>query len=250
MHPVLFQIGSFQVTSFFALATLAFILASFLAARRARKAGLLPGQIWTLGAAALFSMVAGSRLGYVAIHTAYYRKHLGEILRIDSGGLALAGGLGLICVVIPLLLRWYKQPILSTIDRMIPPLVLAQAVIRIGCFLEGCCYGRLTNLPWGIVYPIETVRRHPTQLYEAFFLSALYVLLLRFERPPLDRRRLPGTNLLWYCLVYGLFRFAIGFLRVNGSPSLLGLKLSQWIGLPIGLAALFFLIRLRCTRSS
>lgn len=245
MHPVLFRLGPLTVTSFFVFSAAAFGVAAFLAARRALQAGLLPGQIRVLGAAALFSMVLGSRLGYLAIHWTYYRRHPEEILRIDSGGLAMAGGLLITCVVVPILLRRYRKPVLSTVDRMIPPLALGQAIVRIGCFLEGCCYGRLTHLPWGLAYPLETARRHPTQLYEAFLLFSLYRFLLRMERRP----RWAQTNLLWYLCVYGLFRAGADFLRVDPGPDLWGLKLSQWLALPLGLLGAFGLIR-RCTRSS
>lgn len=248
MHPVLVQWGVCRLTGFFALAVFAAAVAAFLAARRGRQAGLQPKQIVVLEAAALFSMVAGSRLGYVLIHAGYYRIHLGGIFRIDSGGLALAGGFLLTCLTVPLLLRRFGRPVLADIDWMIPPLVLGQAIMKVGCFLQGCCYGRLTRLPWGITYPSEAVRRHPTQLLESAALFLLFFLLLRLER----NQRWAGTNLLWYGFLYGSYRFAADFLRADSVPLAAGLKLSQWMALPLVLLCGVLLIRhrRRCTRSS
>lgn len=241
MHPILLRCGPVTMSSFFAMAVAAFCVAAFLAARRARQAGLQPGQIRILGAAALFSMVVGSRLGYVAIHAAYYGKHPGEILRIDSGGLALFGGLALAFVVIVLFLRRQDQPVLPTIDRMIPPMVLGQAVIRLGCFLQGCCYGRITTLPWGISYPDETVRRHPTQLYEMAALLGIFAVMMWTERK--GQGRTP-PHLLTYGLLYGAFRLGTDFLRVGPTVFLIALPLAAVCGL--------LLLRrwISCTRSS
>lgn len=245
MNPTLIQWGSCRVTSFFVMTIVAFCAAAFLAARRARQAGLRPRQIGVLGAVTLFSMVVGSRLGYMAVYAGYYREHLSSIWKINSDGLSLAGGFLAVCLTVPFLLRRYQKPVWATIDRMILPLVLGQMIIRVGCFLQGCCYGRLTRLPWGVQYPLEAVHRHPTQLYEVSLLLFLSIFLLRIERRP----RWAGTQLLWYSAFYGLFRAATDFLRVDASPVIGGLKISQWIGLPIGLFAAALLLR-RCTRSS
>lgn len=247
MHPILFRWGSFTVSSFFVMAVIAFVAATFLAVRRARALGLTESQMTVLGAAAALSVTIGARVGYLLIHAGYYRQHPAAILRIDQGGLMLAGGLLAALLTIAVLLRFYRKPVFSTIDRMMPPLVLGQAIARIGCLLQGCCYGRLTRLPWGLAYPTETVRRHPTQLLESAALFLLFFLLLQLERS----KRWAGTNLLWYGFLYGSYRFAADFFRADSVPLAAGLKLSQWMALPLALlcGALLIRHRRRCTPS-
>lgn len=248
MHPVLFRWGTVVVTGFFVFAVLAFAAAAFLAVRRARAADLSGPQLGVLGAATLLSFVGGARLSYLLIYWDYYRRHSSEVFRIQEGGLTFVGGLLAAFLAVSVLLRFYRKPVFPTINRMIPPLVLAQAIARIGCFLQGCCYGDLTGRSWGVVYPSETVRRHPVQLYESGALFLLFFLLLRLERS----KRRTGTNLLWYGLLYGLYRSAADFLRADSVNLAAGLKLSQWIALLLVFLCGFLLIRRdrSCTPSS
>ena len=236
------------VSSFFALGALAFLAAAWMATRRAGAAGLAARQTAVLGAATLLAMTIGARVGYLVLYAGYYRRHPEGILHLSTGGFTLIGGLLGALGVVSFLLRYYRKPVFPTLDRMIPPLVLGQLIARIGCFLQGCCYGRRTSLPWGVVYPTETVHRHPTQLYEAAALLLLLFFLLRIERS----RRWAGTNFLWYGLLYSSYRFAADFLRADSAPLAAGLKLFQWIALPLAIFFGLFLVRRvrRCTPSS
>lgn len=249
MHPLLLRCGPVTVSSFFALGLLAFLAAAWMAARRADAAGLTARQTVALGAATLLAMTVGARVGYLVLYAGYYRLHPEGVLHLSTGGFTLIGGLLGVLGVSSFLLRVYRKPFFATIDRMIPPLVLGQMIARIGCFLQGCCYGRRTSLPWGVVYPTETnVHRHPTQLLEAAALFLLLFFLLRIERS----RRWAGTNFLWYGLLYSSTRFAVDFLRADSAPLAAGLKLSQWIALPLAVLFGLFLVRRvrRCTPSS
>ena len=120
---------------------------------------------------------------------------------------------------------------LAALDLFMPPLALAHAVGRIGCFLNGCCYGKPTALPWGVLFPPDILYRHPTQLYEAAALAVIFLLLKRIERrsPP------AGTVLLAYGLLYGAWRFLVEFLRADNPPVLAGLTLFQLASLPLAL---------------
>ncbi|MCR4399513.1 MAG: prolipoprotein diacylglyceryl transferase, partial [Syntrophomonadaceae bacterium] len=97
-------------------------------------------------------------------------------------------------------------------DIVAPYLALAYAVGRVGCFLNGCCYGRPTTLPLGVVFPsVDSLPRHPTQLYSVLAGLILYMVLRRLLRA----RRFEGQVILAYLGGYSLLRIAIEFFREN-----------------------------------
>ncbi len=214
MHPVLFQIGSMEVRTYFVIVCLAFLIAAWFSARRASAMGLTAGQIAVLGSVTLVLGVAGARLGFLLDRWEDFRL-----------GFYAGAALGLPAVAWVLCL--YGKPVLRVLDATIRYLVLAVAVTRIGCFLNGCCAGSPTGLPWGVVYPREVVRRHPTQAYESAGMFMLFFLLKRLER-----RNLPSGAILFTAfLYYGLLRFGLEFIREDLQPALLGFSITQWISL-------------------
>ncbi len=239
MHPILFELGPLRFYSYGLLIALGFLAASALAARRAAAAGLDPGKIQGVALTALLAGLAGGRIAYVLLRWDLFRDNPVEILRLDHGGLVFFGGLagGLLGGVWAI--RRAGMPLARTVDLLIPPLVLAHAFGRIGCLLNGCCYGKFTSLPWGIRFPGEELRRHPTQLYEALALLAIFFLLKRLER----RAPRPGTVLLAYGLSYALWRFFVEFLRADNPPIALGLTIFQWISVGVALVSGILLIR-------
>lgn len=205
MHPVLFQAGSMEVRTYFVIVCLAFLITAWLSARRASAMGLTAGQIAVLGLVTLG--VAGFQL--------------------RDGGLGFYAGAVLGLPAVAWVLRLYGKPVLRVLDGTIRYLVLAVAVTRIGCFLNGCCAGGPTDLPWGVVYPREVVRRHPTQVYESAAMFGLFFLLKWLE----GRNLPPGAVLFTAFLYYGLLRFGLEFIREDLQPALLGFSITQWIGL-------------------
>lgn len=247
MRPILFHIGRLAVSSHSVLTALAFAAAAFWAVRRGRAAGLTGRQLSLLAAAAFISMMGGARAGYVLLNwQVHYRQHLDQVFRFDKGGLTIFGGLIAVWIVVAWLLRRWRQPVQATIDRMMPPLVLGQVIVRVGCFLQGCCYAFFTDRPWGVAFPPETLKRHPTQLYEVAALLGILAVMLLAER----KGRTPPPHFLIYGLLYGSFRFAVDFLRADSSPILWHLKASQFIVLPLAVVCgLLLLRRFTCTRS-
>jgi len=117
-------------------------------------------------------------------------------------------------------------------DLVAPGVILAQAVGRVGCILNGCCYGKETSLPWGVVYthpesyaPLG-VAVHPTQLYEIVFCLIVFALLLKLR----GHFKPDGSLFLIYLSIYSLWRVGIDFLR-EGTPFILGLHQAQVIGI-------------------
>lgn len=116
----------------------------------------------------------------------------------------------------------------KTGDTFALPLALALAVGRWGCFVNGCCYGMPTDVPWGVEFDVSGVptRCHPTQIYESafhLFMVGILVLLLRHDL-------LRGHHLQLFLIAYGLFRFLTEFIRPEPAWWL-GLTLYQWLAL-------------------
>jgi phosphatidylglycerol:prolipoprotein diacylglycerol transferase len=237
MFPVLFRIGSFEVTSFGAMVALGAILGLWTLRHEARARGLPPAAS-DLGVWALVGGLLGAKLLYVA-------EHAGQAaittLLFDRGGLSWFGGFagGLAAGLVAA--RRARLPWLPLLAAAAPALSVGQAVGRIGCFLVGDDYGRPTSLPWGVAFPRgippTTVRVHPTQLYEALLLAGLAALLVLWRRRGVDDARLLAT----YCGVAGAGRFLIEILRVNARVAL-GLTVAQWASLALVLASVTLLL--------
>jgi len=209
-----------------ALGFLAFLK---LTQRRARKASVDSGAIQNVALTALIFGILGGRLGYVLLHWEFFRENLVEIIRIDHGGLVFYGGFALGLAAALLSMRVQRLPILKTTDLFVPSLVLAHAIGRIGCFLNGCCYGIETRLPWGVAFPHENISRHPTQLYEGAALVVIFAVLIRLAR----YNPKPGSILLTYGTLYGAWRYGVEFLRGDTPVVAWNLTTFQWLSIPL-----------------
>lgn len=122
---------------------------------------------------------------------------------------------------------------------MSPFIALGYAITRIGCFLNGCCYGHITSAPWGVVFPaIDSYPRHPTQLYASASVLLIF-FLLRYLR---KFSFFPGFIFVWFLILYGLYRFVVEFFRVSEAVFWV-LSPAQLVALPFiiaGLAVLFW----------
>ena len=188
-----------------------------------------------------------------------------QIFSLDflrSGGVYYGGFLGGFVAVV-LLTRIYKLPFWKVADALAPGLALGQAFGRQGCFAAGCCWGKPTDLPWGVHFtekgheytgvpmygPNESdLYLHPTQLYESFLMLAVFAFLFYLHR----HKKFDGQVLIAYGIIYSIFRFLIEFIRDDprgdlfGLTTMTGLSTSQIISLIVALGAVVFMImRLR-----
>jgi len=235
--PVLFRVGSFEVTSFGVMVALGALLGLWILGREIRARGL-PAAASDLGLWGILGGLLGAKLLFVA-------EHAGQTpilaLLLDRGGLSWFGGFagGL---TVGLFAAWRARlPWLPLLAAAAPALAVGQAVGRIGCFLVGDDYGRPTSLPWGVAFPRglppTLARVHPTQLYEAVLLAVLVALLIRWRRRGVDDRRLLAA----YLGIAGTGRFLIEILRVNTRVAL-GLTVAQWASLALVLASVSLLL--------
>ncbi len=171
--------------------------------------------------------IVGARVGYILGNLGYFLENPAGVFRIDEGGLVFYGGLiGCVLVVIILAIR-QREPVWSMADFAVAPLPLGHALGRVGCLLNGCCYGSETACSIGV--EMHGAVRHPVQLYEAILNVALYSLLLVVYR----RKRRDGEVLMAYCLIYPLLRFLIEFMRGDERWRMLNLTSAQLVSLAI-----------------
>ncbi len=236
MHPVLFTIGPVTLYTYGAMLVVALLVCVWQATRAARH---LPGAFVAVTGERLVDLIClsvlggiiGGRLVYVLLHGESFTRSPLDALAIWQGGLVWYGGLlgGLLTAwwyVRAKRLVWWRVA-----DQVAPFLALGHAVGRIGCFLNGCCYGKPTDAWCGVVFPGDPHAVIPTQLFEALGLWALYLVLRRLQRPEVLRR--PGRLSGVYCIGYAVLRFLIEYVRGDQTIAWAGLTLQQLISLGV-----------------
>lgn len=241
MHPVCFYIFSWPIYWYGVMVALAFMLSVAHWALLGRRQGREPGFGSELALWLIVGGIIGARLAYVAANWEEYAARPLRILFIREGGLVFYGGWFGGMAGLLLFSRLKKEPLLPLADFVISAIPLAHAVGRIGCFLNGCCYGKPTDLPWGVY--MEDAVRHPTQLYEFGLNLLVYLLIWRalVKKPP------AGSLLALYLVTYPTGRFMIEFFRGDPRIRFTGLTLAQLTSLGLALCgtALWLAIRRR-----
>jgi phosphatidylglycerol:prolipoprotein diacylglycerol transferase len=236
VYPVLFRIGSYDVTTFGLMVAIGAGLGVLLMRRELARRGLDVSAGTDAALVGVLGGLAGAKLLYVF-------EHLGESLAdtlLSRGGMSWFGGLagGLIAGLIVIVRK--RLPVMALLAAAAPAITLGQGIGRIGCFLVGDDYGRPTDLPWGIAFPQglpPTLERvHPAQLYEAIALFVVTWLLVRWRRRGVGDLSLFGR----YLALAGVIRFLIEIIRVNVRVAL-GLTVAQFFaigGVALGVALL------------
>ena len=243
MLQVLFQVPGtgIRIYGFGLMLFLAFLAGMALASRLARRSGLDPEIIYDLAFWVILGGLVGARGFYVVQHRETIDS-FADAFKIWEGGIVLYGSL--LGAAAGFCLCWWRQrfPFRPVLDVVAPAAALGVALGRIGCFLNGCCYGDVCELPWAVRFPAETlpwidqVRGglipsealrtlpiHPTQLYSALDGLILCALLLAYF--PLRRR--DGEVMALLVVTYPVTRFLIERLRDDEGAIFAGLTISQ-----------------------
>lgn len=247
MFPILLKIGNFTLYTYGVLLATGFFLAVLIALKEARKMGLDPNIVLDLAFYILISALLGSRLFYVLSNWEEFRENPIDIFLFWRGGLVFYGGLIFAFLVGLWYVRKHHLKFAPLADLVAPSIALGQAVGRWGCFSAGCCYGRPTDLPWGVIFkdPNTLAPRgiplHPTQLYESMATFAIFLSLMIMRRRP----RFQGKIFWFYLLFYSLARFLIEFFRGDPRGWLIPQILSpaQGIGILAAILAIYMLGR-------
>ncbi len=260
MYPEIIEIWGYPIYTYGVLLAVALILALFVAARLAKRDGLPSERMYDLGLWILIGGLLGSKLLLVLLDP-NAKMFSWDFVR--SGGVyygGFLGGLAIAAILIPI----YKLNFWKVADAFAPAVALGQFFGRQGCFAAGCCWGKATELPWGVhfsdkghemtgvpVYDATTnaaIHLHPTQLYESFAMLAVFALLYYLHK----HKKFDGQIIILYMVLYPLIRFTIEFFRDDprgdlfGITAATGLSPSQVISLLVALgAAIFYFVRLR-----
>ncbi len=239
MFPVICQIGPITVYSYGLTLAVAALVCTFLASRDAKKIGIAPGVIPDLTFWTVIAGILGARLFYVLLNLRFFMDHPLEIVMIQNGGLAWHGGLIAATVVGIRFIRKKGLPLLTMLDLVAPYAALGESIGRIGCFLNGCCYGR--EVSWGIYFPVHHAHLYPTQLYATGGLFVLFFVLRYYRKVS----KIPGDVFVLYLFGAALLRFVIEFFRADHYVLVLGLSVYQWVCVALMVTASYVHLRLK-----
>jgi len=266
MHSLLFQIGPVKIFSYGLCMALGFLAAWQVAVRLCRYSGRSAEEVTSLLTGLMITSVGGARLAYVIEHwQAEFAAHPAQILRFDQGGLMFYGGFIAATVFTLIYIGIKKINLFSLSDILLTAVPLGHAFGRIGCFMHGCCYGKLTACWLGVCFPrhspawweqayaepplitasaLQSLPVIPTQLIEAAANLILFTVLYRLYQKNWEKR---GFITGVYLTAYAVLRFLIEFLRGDPRAAVGPLSISQAIGL---LLICFGLYAIRYSRKS
>ena len=224
MHPTLIKLGPVAVRTYGFLLALAFILAIWFSARRAKKQGLGIQWLPDLSLIILISAIVGSRFFYVIYHLEEFEGRILDMINpiqstgeIGIGGLSMFGGLvlAIVCGIIYIYMK--KLSVWRIADIVAPSIMLGLGIARIGCFLNGCCFGKPSQSFLAVIFPPDSPAGYmfpdtaifPIQLVASFYGFFIFGILLALER----FKRFDGFT-FWLMLVfYSVARFTVDFFR-------------------------------------
>jgi phosphatidylglycerol:prolipoprotein diacylglycerol transferase len=211
MRPILFHVFGYPVHSFGVMLVLAFLAGLAIIRQRAKKYGLDGSKLVDGALIALVFGILGARLVFILQELPYYTAHPAEILSPQFAGITSFGG---IAFGLAALLIWARRQHvngLALLDVAGPAFLIAHAIGRIGCLLNGCCYGGVCSdsLPWKIHVEGNPAWHHPAQIYDSLMNVAAFFLVLSLEK----KNRTLGQTFALAMALHGLTRFIYEFWR-------------------------------------
>jgi len=215
IDPILFSFGPLKIR-WYGLMYLFGFLFSYLLVRfqlaRQKTPLLSKEQVLDLYFYLILGLILGARMGYILFYNfKEYLQHPLEIMAVWHGGMSFHGGL-----LGVLLTSWYfcrksKIALLTLGDLIIVTAPIGLGLGRLANFINGELYGRITHVPWGMVFPQGGPwPRHPSQVYEAILEGGVLFFLLWMKK---DQKTFPGILIVRFLILYGLFRILVEFFR-------------------------------------
>jgi phosphatidylglycerol:prolipoprotein diacylglycerol transferase len=247
MHPVLLDLGGFQVHTYGAMGALAFVVGCCLVLWRAWRRGLDLNRVADVIFWMAITSLLGARLVFVLQNPGTVET-LGQLLDLRGGGLVFYGSF-VVGIPVGFLLMWrYQLPMFGVWDLFGAAFPLAHAISRVGCYAAGCCYGLPTDGPLGVAFPPHGIAPggvplHPVQLYEAGALVAIAAATNGFYA----HKRFDGQVFLLYLLLYAVARSGLEVFRGDVErgfflPELLGEALTYSQGMSLVFAAVALVV--------
>lgn len=227
MDPVFIHIFGRPIYWYGVLTALGFLAAVLHLSWLGKKEGYPAGHASQLGIWVMVCGILGARFAYVIANFPEYLSKPLDMVRIDEGGLIYYGGFIGAALGIIVLAHRKNEPLWRFSDFAITALPLGHAIGRIGCFLNGCCFGQACELPWGVVRGDQNV--HPTPLYETAFNLVVYAVLVRHH----GKKERDGNVVALYLILYPIGRFFFEMTRGDDRTRWLGLTVAQEISIAL-----------------
>jgi len=251
--PIPFTDISIPIYAYGFMLMVGFLVVVFVARIKAKSEGLNPEDISNLGIYTIFVGILGGRTFYVIQNLGSYKHNILDIFKIYEGGLVFYGGLLASIAAVIVYTKIRKLPALKTIDIIAYAFALGIIFGRIGCFLNGCCWGDVCSpdLPWAVTFPksvdansiidgspaflhhlglglvsvsdSRSLPIHPTQIYSALGNLSIFFIINAFFK----HRRRDGEITLMFCALYSVMRFTVEIFRDDNPPLFDGMTISQ-----------------------
>ncbi len=218
---------------------LAVVVCSFFLSRDARQSGINAQMIYDLMFWVVIGGIIGARIFYIIITWDYFAQNFLEMLMLNKGGLAWQGGFAGGALAGVWFVRRHKLSLRQILDLTSPYIALGQSIGRIGCFFNGCCYGK--SWAHGVFFPVHNAVLYPTQLYETAGLFLVFLILKFAQRRPHP----PGMLFAFYLWLAAIERFIVEFYRADHDTLAFGLSLFQYIALGVFAAGIIVFLRLK-----
>lgn len=231
MRTVLFEFFGIKIYSYGLMIAVGILAAGLYFLKVAKKRGYDEDHLFNAIIISVISGVLGGKLLYIIVEIKTIIENPSILLDFGNGfviyGAIILGAVGLM-----LYCKKKRWNLLEIFDCALPGVALAQGFGRIGCFLAGCCYGRETDMWFGVEFPVDSlapsgVHLHPTQLYSSAFDFALAVFLILYARSNKVNGRVVGM----YLIIYSVGRFLVEFLRNDPRGAVGVLTTSQFIAI-------------------
>lgn len=217
INPTLFNLGPLQVRYYGIIYALGFVITYFFLIYfvRNKKLKFKEEEVDHLLFYLLIGVIAGARLFYVLFYNlVFFLENPVEIFMVWHGGLSFHGGLVGAVVAILIFCKKKKVDFYDIVDVMVFPVALALMLGRIGNFLNGELFGRVTDVSWCVKFKDVAGCRHPSQLYESFKNLVIFGVLWFVKDKKINGKKLPKGALFWlFVVLYSLFRFIVEFFR-------------------------------------
>jgi len=247
MYPILFQKWGITIYTYGVCMAVAFLCGILISIRLARFLKIKSADVMDLSIVIVVSSLIGARILYIIVNLEYFKKYPLETIMLHHGGLVYYGGLIGAIIGSGIFVYVKKLNFFDLADIMGVAVPLGQGFGRIGCFFNGCCYGKLISPDYSGSWLLNLFQkwgcaRIPTQLLSSLFAFLTFVVLYFLFK----RRRYPGEIFSLYIIIYSVNRFLIEFLRGDDRGAyIMGFSVSQIISIALFITGSIMLLRLK-----